>query len=98
MLYETGLPTRYYLPSADVRTELLIPSDRQTFCAYKGEAFHWSVDLGERVLKSLVWTYREPLHDALPVRNLLAFYNERVDIIVDGVRQERPVTVFSQPG
>ena len=97
MLYETGLPTRYYLPSADVRTELLIPSDRQTFCAYKGEASHWSVDLGERVHKNLVWTYREPLHDALPVRDLLAFYNERVDIIVDGVREERPVTVFSQP-
>jgi uncharacterized protein (DUF427 family) len=95
MLFETGLPTRYYLPEADVRTELLIPSERHTYCAYKGEASYWSVDPGERVLKNLVWTYRRPLNDALPVRDLLAFYNERVDIILDGVRQEQPVTIFS---
>jgi uncharacterized protein (DUF427 family) len=96
LLFETGLPTRYYLPEADVRTELLIPSDRHTYCAYKGEASYWSAELEGQVLKNLTWTYRQPLHDALPVRDLLAFYNERVDIVVDGVRQERPVTIFSQ--
>jgi uncharacterized protein (DUF427 family) len=95
LLFETGLPTRYYLPEADVRTELFVPSDRRTYCAYKGQASYWSVDLGERVHKNLVWTYRQPLHDALPVRDLLAFYNERVDIVVDGERQQRPVTIFS---
>jgi uncharacterized protein (DUF427 family) len=98
LLFETGLPTRYYLPWADVRTELLTPSDRHTYCAYKGEASYWSVELAGRMLKNLVWTYKQPLHDALRVRDLLAFYNERVDIIVDGVRQERPVTIFSQTG
>jgi uncharacterized protein (DUF427 family) len=95
LLFETGLPTRYYLPESDVRTDLLIPSHHRTFCAYKGEASYWSVDLGERVHKNLVWTYRQPLHDALLVRDLLAFYNERVDIVIDGVRRERPVTIFS---
>ena len=54
-----------------------------------------SVDLGEWTHKDLVWTYRQPLLEALPVRDLLAFYNERVDIVVDGVRLERPVTIFS---
>jgi len=98
LLFETGLPTRYYLPWADVRTELLTPSDRHTYCAYKGKASYWSVNLDGRVHKNLVWTYKQPLHDALPVRDLLAFYNERVDIIVDGVREERPVTIFSQTG
>jgi uncharacterized protein (DUF427 family) len=98
LLFETGLPTRYYMPWQDLRNERLIPSDRHTYCAYKGRATYWSVDLDGRVLKNLVWTYKQPLHDALPVRDLLAFYNERVDIVVDGVREERPVTIFSQPG
>jgi uncharacterized protein (DUF427 family) len=98
LLFETGLPTRYYLPWADVRTELLTSSDKHTYCAYKGEASYWSVNLEGRVLKNLVWTYKQPLHEALPVRDLLAFYNERVDIVVDGARQERPVTIFSQTG
>jgi uncharacterized protein (DUF427 family) len=95
LLFETGLPTRYYLPEVDVRTDLLTPSTRHTYCAYKGEASYWSVDLGDRVHRNLVWTYHQPLNDALPVRDLLAFYNERVDIVLDGVRQERPVTIFS---
>ena len=93
-----GSPPATTCPGQDLRTELLIPSDRHTYCAYKGQASYWSVDLDGRVLKNLVWTYKQPLHDALPVRDLLAFYNERVDIIVDGVREERPVTIFSQPG
>jgi uncharacterized protein (DUF427 family) len=71
--------------------ELLEASDTRTTCAYKGHASYWSVG-GE---EDLVWTYREPLHDAVPVKDMLCFWNERVDIEVDGERQERPQTQWS---
>src|SRR3954447_762888 len=59
-LFETGLPTRWYLPEDDVRTELLAPSDTRTGCAYKGFASYWSVRLGDELEEDVVWTYREP--------------------------------------
>jgi uncharacterized protein (DUF427 family) len=93
LLYETYLPTRYYLPAADVRLDLLSPTDLRTACAYKGIAEYWAArGPGAR---ELAWTYRHPLHDAEPVRDMIAFFNERVDITVDGQRQERPHTPWS---
>jgi uncharacterized protein (DUF427 family) len=93
-LFETGLPTRWYFPRDDVRLDLLAPSDSQTGCAYKGFASYWSV--GEE--KDLVWSYPDPLREVEPVRDHLAFFNERVDIEVDGEPQERPVTQWSPRG
>jgi uncharacterized protein (DUF427 family) len=92
VLYEAGLPPRWYFPQEDVRMDLLEPSDNQTTCAYKGHASYWSV--GDE--DDLVWTYRDPLHDALPVKDMLAFFNERVDIEVDGEPRERPRTQWSR--
>jgi uncharacterized protein (DUF427 family) len=92
VLFEAGLPPRWYIPEEDVRMELLEPSDTQTTCAYKGHASYWSV--GEE--DDIVWTYREPLHDALPVKDMLAFFNERVDLEVDGEREDRPHTQWSR--
>jgi uncharacterized protein (DUF427 family) len=94
LLFETLLPTRYYLPREDVRAEL-VPSDTVTLCAYKGRASYWSVRTGGRSVADLAWTYEEPLHDAERVRGLVAFFNERVDVILDGERQERPVSPWS---
>jgi uncharacterized protein (DUF427 family) len=94
LLFETMLPTRYYLPREDIRTEL-IPSQRQTYCAYKGQASYWSSTIGEQVVPNLAWTYDRPLHDASKVRGLVAFFDERVDIVLDGKSQERPVTLWS---
>jgi uncharacterized protein (DUF427 family) len=91
VLFETNLPPRYYLPREDVRMELLTPSDKRTTCAYKGHASYWSVGREEDV----VWTYEDPAHDAEPVRGLLCFFNERVDIELDGVAAERPRTQWS---
>jgi uncharacterized protein (DUF427 family) len=91
VLYEAGLPPRWYFPEEDVRMELLEPSDKQTTCAYKGFASYWSV--GDE--KDLVWTYREPLHDAVPVKDMLCFFSERVQLEVDGELQERPRTQWS---
>jgi hypothetical protein len=74
-----------------------VPSDKRTVCAYKGLASYWSVRAGGEVEKDLVWYYPEPRHDALRVRDYLCFFNERVDIELDGELQSRPSTGWS-PG
>ena len=91
VLFETGLPPRWYIPRADVRAELE-PSDHRTTCAYKGHATHFAV-AGE---DAVAWSYEDPLLDALPVKDLVAFYDERVDIELDGEPQERPRTEWSR--
>jgi len=90
-LFETGLPVRWYIPREDVLAELE-PSDHRTVCAYKGQALHFDV-AGEQ---AVAWSYPEPLHDGLPVAGLIAFYDERVDVEVDGQVQERPATQWSR--
>ena len=94
--FETMLPTRYYLPHDDIRAELT-PSSTRTYCAYKGQASYWSAAAGDRVVPDVAWTYQQPQHDAARVRGLIAFFNERLDVIVDGERLERPITPWS-PG
>ena len=96
ILFETALPPRYYLPEEDVRIELLEASPTKTRCAYKGSASYWHVRVGDKVHDDLVWTYRDPQHDAEPVKDMLAFFNERVDIEVEGESAERPVTQWSR--
>jgi uncharacterized protein (DUF427 family) len=96
VLYEAGLPPRWYFPPGDVRTELLEESDTSTTCAYKGFASYWNVRVGNRFEDDLVWTYREPLQDALEIKDMLAFFNERVDLEVEDEREERPHTQWSR--
>lgn len=88
-LYETGLQTRYYIPKQDVRMDLLEPSPTRTRCPYKGIAHYWSVNLGDRVIKDLVWGYPHPIPECTRIENLLSFYNEKVDIYLDGALQPR---------
>jgi uncharacterized protein (DUF427 family) len=83
LLFETGLPTRYYIPQADVRMDLLEPGDRITECAYKGEARHWHVRIGDQTYSNIAWTYLQPTTLAAPVAGLICFYNERVDALYD---------------
>jgi uncharacterized protein (DUF427 family) len=92
LLFEPPLPVRYYLPPDDVRTALLRPSDTRTICAYKGEASYWSLD-GE---DDVAWSYPAPLREAGEVRDRICFFNELVDIVVDGTPLERPVTPWSR--
>ncbi len=94
VLFETGLPPRYYLPLADVRMDLLRPSSRQTQCPYKGTATYWSLEVGGTTHDDFVWTYRAPLPESQKIAGLVCFYNERVDLYVDGELQERPRTKF----
>jgi uncharacterized protein (DUF427 family) len=95
ILFETGLPPRYYLPLSDLRLDLLIPSSSQTHCPYKGMATYWSLQLEGRRIDDLVWIYRSPLAESQKIAGLACFYNEKVDLIVDGVEQPRPRTKFS---
>ena len=83
LLFETGLPVRYYLPSEDVRD--LEPSPTRTRCAYKGEAEHFSHNCVD-----VAWVCSDPLFDAPPIKDWIGFYTERVNLTVDGERQERP--------
>ena len=92
MLFEPPLPVRCYLPPEDVRIDLLRPSETRTFRAYKGQASYRSLADDPDV----AWMYREPLREAAVVAGRVAFFNERVDIVVDGERQERPVTPGSR--
>jgi uncharacterized protein (DUF427 family) len=91
LLFETLLPVRFYLPADDVVLQFE-PSDTVTYCAYKGRASYFSLHDGP---SDIAWTYLEPLHDAEPVRGYMAFFNERVDVTVDGTRWERPITPWS---
>ena len=98
LLFETMLPTRYYLPRDDIRAELT-PSGTRTYCAYKGQASYWSAAVGDRGVPDIAWTYEQPQHDAAAVGGLIAFFNERLDVIVDGERLDRPLTPWSaEPG
>jgi uncharacterized protein (DUF427 family) len=95
VLFETGLPPRYYIPPEDVREEALVPSDKQTQCPYKGVAAYYSVEAGGEQVEDLIWYYSEPIPEAAKIKGHLAFFNEKVDLKVDGEEQERPQTQWS---
>jgi uncharacterized protein (DUF427 family) len=97
LLFETGLPTRYYLPRTHVRMDLLERSATVTHCPYKGRAETWSIRDGGTLHEDLAWSYPAPLPESQKVAGLIAFYNEKLDIEVDGVLQDRPRTKFSSP-
>lgn len=95
LLFEPPLPTRYYLPKQDVRPDLLEPSATTSRCPYKGVASYWSVRVGDRVVPDLVWGYPSPILECAKIENLLCFFNEQVDLFVDGELQPRPSTPWS---
>lgn len=84
LLFETGLPVRYYLPKLDCRLDLLERSSSMTYCPYKGEARYYSVTVGEHSKKDIAWFYRFPTLEASAIATMLAFYQERADVYVDG--------------
>ena len=82
LLFETGIHTRFYLPREDVHGEL-VPSERRSYCPYKGEASYFS--LGRHT--DVAWSYEHPLPDGPLVDGLVAFFDERVEVVLDGVRR-----------
>src|SRR5919202_1399365 len=94
VLFETGLPVRFYLPRPHVRMDLLAPSHTVSHCPYKGRAEWFSVRVGQTVREDLAWLYPAPLPESQKAAGLIAFLDEKVDVHVDGVRRERPSTKF----
>ena len=95
MVFETGLPTRYYLSRTDVDFGHLIPTGTVTACPYKGiTSGYWSIRTGDTVRTDLAWSYDFPARQLLPIAGMVAFYNEKVDIFLDGQRLEQPQAHF----
>jgi uncharacterized protein (DUF427 family) len=86
-LFETGLPTRWYVPRIDVRMDLLAPSDTVTHCPYKGRASHFHGRVGDQLVDDVAWSYPTPLPESERIAGLVAFYDDRVTVEVDGVVQ-----------
>lgn len=96
MVFETGLPTRYYFDPTNVRFTLLTPSSTRTQCPYKGKTGgYWSATVLDTNVHDVAWMYTFTTGAMTPIAGLIAFLNERVDIFIDGVSQLRPVTHFT---
>ena len=92
IVFETGLPPRYYFPRTSVNFEHLTPVDTVTACPYKGKtSAYWSA-VG---VPDVAWSYDFPTAPLLPIANQVAFFNEHVDITIDDVPQARPITPFT---
>jgi uncharacterized protein (DUF427 family) len=96
LVFETGLPARHYLDRTSIKLDALVPSATETACPYKGRTTaYWSAQLGGTTYDDIAWCYDFPTRHLQPIAGLVAFYDEKVDTYLDGVRQERPVTHFS---
>lgn len=95
LLFETGLPTRYYIPPEDVQMNLLTPTETHTRCPYKGLASYWNINVNGSVHEDVVWGYLDPIPESPKIKGSVSFYNEKVDIYVDGMLEEKPRTVWS---
>jgi uncharacterized protein (DUF427 family) len=87
LLFETGLPVRYYLPMTHVRMDLLTSSESVSHCPYKGEAEWWSLHVGDDSRPDVAWSYPTPLPESQKIAGLISFYPREVDVYVDGVLQ-----------
>jgi uncharacterized protein (DUF427 family) len=96
LLFETGLPVRYYIPQEDVRMEFLEPSRASTVCPYKGAASYWSIKIGDELYRNYVWGYMDPVPEIPKAKGLLSFFNEKLDIYIDGELEQRPQTLWSK--
>ena len=95
ILFESSLPSRYYIPEEDVRADLLEKSDTTSICPYKGTANYLSVRAGGELHRDVIWMYREPHLAVSKVEGHLCFFDEKVDVELDGELQEPPKTHWS---
>jgi uncharacterized protein (DUF427 family) len=75
---EGTYPPVYYFPRKDVRMERLVRTDHQTYCPFKGHASYYSLKDGAQ---NVVWSYEQPYDEMHAIRELVAFYPEKVDAI-----------------
>jgi uncharacterized protein (DUF427 family) len=86
LMFETGNPIRYYLPLADVRSELLTKSEYVSPCPYKGDGQHWHLSAGGGTVENAAWSLPHPLPEALPAAGHVCFYPDKLDVEMDGGR------------
>lgn len=92
LLFETHVPTRYYLRPGEVQWDALVATDSSSKCPYKGTAHYWAPASGGR---DVAWSYANPFPEAAAIAGLVCFYSERTDFILDGKRLGRPHTPFA---
>ena len=95
LLFETACRPADYLPFEDVRTEFFEASEATSVCPYKGRARYWSLRVGDTFVKDVAWSYPNPIPENPKIRDLVAFFQERVDIVIDGEGLARPTTPWS---
>ncbi|KAL8738724.1 MAG: hypothetical protein Q9181_000546 [Wetmoreana brouardii] len=88
-LFETMLRTRYYMPKTAIQWQYTTPSDTTTLCPYKGMAEYYNLNVDGKEIKDAIWWYRYPTHESAPIAAMACFYNEKVDVFVDGVKEEK---------
>jgi uncharacterized protein (DUF427 family) len=80
-LSEATYPPVFYVPLEDVDASVLRPSATTTYCPYKGEASHYSVDPGDGTLhEDVAWTYPDPYPAVAEIAGRLAFYPHRARV------------------
>ncbi|WDQ30674.1 DUF427 domain-containing protein [Paenibacillus marchantiae] len=95
IVFETGVPVRYYLPIEDVDQNVLTANDKQTSCPYKGDASYWTAVLNGQTYENIVWSYLNPIPEIPKIAGSMSFYNEQVDVYVDGELQPKPKWYYS---
>ena len=94
VLFETGLPPRWYIPKTHVRMDMLELGELVTHCPYKGSARSFGARIDGDLHENIAWSYPAPLPESERIVGLVAFYNEKVDMYIDGLLAERPATKF----
>ncbi|MEQ4301636.1 DUF427 domain-containing protein [Plantactinospora sp. B6F1] len=97
LVFETGVPTRYYLNRAEVDLGRLIPTETATVCPYKGRTSnYWSVRVGDTTHQDVAWAYDFPSQLIQPIAGMVAFFDEKTDIFVNGEKMPRPNTRWAE--
>ncbi|KAL8836037.1 MAG: hypothetical protein Q9170_003082 [Blastenia crenularia] len=91
-LFETLLRTRYYMPKTAIQWQYTTPSSTSTICPYKGKAEYYNLSVNGKEIADAIWWYRYPTHESAPIAGLVCFYHEKVNLFIDDVREEVPVS------
>ena len=80
VLKEGSYAPVYYFPREDVKMERLSKTTRRTHCPFKGDASYFTLS-GERIAENAVWSYEQPYDEMQVIKERLAFYPDKVDLI-----------------
>lgn len=97
LVFETGLPTRYYFYKTDIKMDSLEPTPHLTECPYKGEAHYYSIKGKIKTYENIAWTYPFPQQNLLKIKDMITFFQEQIeDFYVDGQKIAKVKTKWSR--